>query len=175
MVLLALIGCTTEGRDSRELASAVQRSLRLMNEEDWDAAYRTVLTRNQRETCSLEEYAEAEAAGLAGLRESLGAGEISIIEMTTKVVGTVGLVTGTAIYTTELSAQARAEGAEVTGSQLRAVRNLGTATSENPDYWILEDDDWRWIQRRPDSPCFNEADLKLIESALPRTTSDRTN
>lgn len=143
-----------------------------MNEEDWEAAYHTVLTKNQREACSLAEYAQSETAGLATLRDSVGTGEISIIELTARVEGNVGLVTGTAIYTTELSPQSSVKGAEVTRSDLKAIRNLGTATAENPDYWILEDGGWRWVQRRPDSPCFNEADLKLIQSASPTRTSD---
>jgi len=94
----------------------------------------------------------------------VGAGELGVIELTTEVVGNVGLVTGTIIYTAQLSEQLEAEG-PVSGAGLVARRNLGTATAEKPDFWVFEDGAWRWVQRRPDSPCFNEADLKPIEAA----------
>ena len=146
------------------LEAAVQQSMRLMSEADWQTAYDEVLTRNQRAACSLAEYAERENAGLSMIRDSLGEGEISIMELRAEVVGNVGLVTGTAVYTTQLSGQVDVEG-QVTGADLRARRNLGTATAENPDYWIFEDGGWRWVQRRPDSPCYNEADMELIRTA----------
>ncbi len=142
------------------LEAAVQKSMRLMSEADWETAYHEVLTRNQRAACSLAEYAERENTGLAMIRDSLGEGEISIMELNAEVVGNVGLVTGTAVYTTELSGQVGVEG-QGTDADLRARRNLGTATAENPDYWIFEDGGWRWVQRRPDSPCYNEADMEL--------------
>lgn len=149
------------------LEAAVRKSMSLMSEADWETAYHEVLTRNQRAACSLAEYAETENTGLAMIRDSLGEGEISIIELNAEVVGNVGLVTGTAVYTTQLSGQVAVEG-QVTGADLRARRNLGSATAENPDYWIFEDGGWRWVQRRPDSPCYNEADMELIR-AVSRT------
>lgn len=167
-------GC---GRDSGStgsagaLEAAVQKSMRLMSGADWETAYDEVLTRNQRAACSLAEYAERENAGLSMIRDSLGEGEIAIIELNAEVVGNVGLVTGTAVYTTELSGQVAVEG-QVTGADLRARRNLGTATAENPDYWILEDGRWRWVQRRADSPCYNEADMELIRAVSQTVGSD---
>ena len=134
-----------------------------MNEADWDTAYEEVLTNAQRAACSAEEYAESEGAGLESLRETVGAGDLGVIELDTEVVGEVGLVMGTIIFTAKLSDQLKTEG-QVSGAGLVARRNLGTATAENPDYWIFEDGAWRWVQRRPDSPCFNEADLKSIEA-----------
>jgi hypothetical protein len=136
----------------------------LMNEADWETAYREVLTNAQRAACSLEEYAESEGAGLESLRETVGAGELSVIELSTEVVGQVGLVMGTIIYTAQLSEQLETEG-QVSGAGLVARRNLGTATADNPDYWVFEDGAWRWVQRRSDSPCFNDADLTSIEAA----------
>jgi hypothetical protein len=65
----------------------------LMNEADWETAYREVLTNAQRAACSLGEYAESEGAGLESLRETVGAGELSVIELNTEVVGNVGLAT----------------------------------------------------------------------------------
>ncbi len=160
---LHLAGCGREGGGAADLEAAVQRSIALMNEADWDTAYEEVLTNAQRAACSLEEYAESEGAGLEALRETVGAGELGVIELNTEVVGEVGLVMGTIIYTSQLSEQLETEG-QVSGAGLVARRNLGTATAENPDYWIFEDGAWRWVQRRPDSPCFNEADLKSIEA-----------
>ena len=145
------------------LEAAVRKSMSLMSGADWETAYHEVLTRNQRAACSLAEYAETENTGLAMIRDSLGEGEISIIELSAEVVGNVGLVTGTAVYTTQLSGQVGVEG-QVTGADLRARRNLGSATAENPDYWIFEDGRWRWVQRRADSPCYNEADMELIRA-----------
>lgn len=135
----------------------------LMNEADWSAAYREVLTNAQRAACSVEEYSESEGAGLESLRESVGPGELDVIELSTEVIGDVGLVMGTIIYTAQLSEQLETEG-QVSGAGLVARRNLGTATAENPDFWIFEDGAWRWVQRRPDSPCFNEADLEAIDA-----------
>ncbi len=47
-----------------------------------------------------------------------------------------------------------------------------TFTAENPDYWLFEDGAWRWVQRRPDSPCFNETDLTSIEAARPQVGAE---
>ncbi len=135
-----------------------------MNEADWETAYREVLTNAQRAACSVAQYAESEGAGLESLRETVGAGELSVIELNTEVVGNVGLVMGTIIYTAQLNEQLETEG-QVSGAGLVARRNLGTATADNPDYWVFEDGGWRWVQRRPDSPCFNDADLTSIEAA----------
>ena len=164
MLSLQLLGCGGERGSAAALETAVHRSITLMNEADWETAYRDVLTNGQRAACSVEEYAESEGAGLEALRETVGAGELGVIELTTEVVGNVGLVTGTIIYTAQLSEQLETEG-PVSGAGLVARRNLGTATAENPDYWVFEEGSWRWVQRRPDSPCFNEADLKPIEAA----------
>ncbi len=125
-----------------------------MNEADWETAYREVLTNGQRAACSVEEYAESEGEGLEALRETVGAGELGVIELNTDVVGNVGLVTGTIIYTARLGEQLETKG-QVSGAGLVARRNLGTATAENPDYWVFEDGAWRWVQRRPDSPYRN--------------------
>jgi hypothetical protein len=160
---LQLSACGGEGGSAAALETAVHRSISLMNEADWETAYREVLTNGQRAVCSVEEYAESEGAGLEVLRETVGAGELGVIELTTEVVGNVGLVTGTIIYTAQLSEQLETEG-PVSGAGLVARRNLGTATADNPDYWVFEDGAWRWVQRRPDSPCFNEADLTSIEA-----------
>ncbi len=62
-----------------------------MNEADWETAYREVLTNGQRAACSVEEYAESEGEGLEALRETVGAGELGVIELNTDVVGNVGL------------------------------------------------------------------------------------
>lgn len=160
---LHLASCVGEGGSAADLEAAVQRSITLMNEADWDTAYEEVLTNAQRAACSAEEYAESEGAGLESLRETVGAGDLGVIELDTEVVGEVGLAMGTIIFTAQLSDQLKTEG-QVSGAGLVARRNLGTATAENPDYWIFEDGAWRWVQRRPDSPCFNEADLKSIEA-----------
>ncbi|MEJ2371493.1 MAG: hypothetical protein P8Y07_11685 [Gemmatimonadales bacterium] len=172
MVLaIQLAACGREGGSAAGLEAAVHRSISLMNEADWEAAYREVLTNAQRSACSLEEYAASEGAGLEALRETVGAGELNVIELNTEVVGSVGLVEGTIIYTSKLSDQVHTEG-PVSGAGLVARRNLGTATAENPDYWIFEDGAWRWVQRRPDSPCFNEADLRSIEPVQKRLGAD---
>lgn len=142
-----------------------------MNEADWETAYLEVLTNRQRASCSMEEYAESEGAGLEKLRETAGAGELGVIELNTEVVGNVGIVTGTIIYTAQLSEQLETEG-QVSGAGLVSRRNLGTATAENPDFWIFEDGAWRWVQRRPDSPCFNDADLASIEAARPEAEAE---
>jgi hypothetical protein len=160
---LHLAGCGREGGSAADLEAAVQRSITFMNEADWDTAYEEVLTNAQRAACSGEEYAESEGVGLESLRETVGAGDLGVIELDTEVVGEVGLVMGTIIFTAQLSDQMKTEG-QVSGAGFVARRNLGTATAENPDYWIFEDGAWRWVQRRPDSPCFNEADLKSIEA-----------
>jgi hypothetical protein len=160
---LHLAGCRRDGGSAADLEAAVQRSITLMNEADWGTAYEEVLTNAQRAACSAEEYAESEGVGLESLRETAGAGELGVIELDTEMVGEVGLVMGTIIYTAQLSDQLKTEG-QVSGAGLVARRNLGTATAENPDYWIFEAGAWRWVQRRPDSPCFNEADLKSIEA-----------
>jgi len=164
---LHLAGCGREGGSAADLEAAVQRSISLMNVADWDTAYEEVLTNAQRAACSAKEYAESEGAGLESLRETVGAGELGVIELTTEVVGEVGLVMGTIIYTSQHNEQLETEG-EVSGAGLVARRNLGTATAENPDYWVFENGAWRWVQRRPDSPCFNEADLKAIEAVQQR-------
>ncbi len=167
-------GCSRDAGvtgSAEALEAAVQKSMSLMSGADWETAYDEVLTRNQRAACSLAEYAETENTGLAMIRDSLGEGEISIIELNAEVVGNVGLVTGTAVYTTQLSGQVGVEG-QVTGADLRARLILGSATAENPDYWIFEDGRWRWVQRRPDSPCYNEADMELIRAVSRTAGSD---
>jgi len=163
-LLAALAGCGPEGRDAESLERAVRRSLQLMNAEDWQAAYGEVLTASQRATCTAAEYARREGAGLAAIRDSLGPGELSVIELDVGVDGSVGMVRGTAIYTARLAGQVASE---VGDASLRARWNLGTATVENPDYWIFEDGGWRWVQRNPDSPCYNAEDLKVIPSSPP--------
>ena len=168
---LQLSACGGERGSAAALEAAVQRSMALMNEADWETAYREVLTSSQRAACSVEEYAESEGAGLESLRETVGAGELGVIELNSEVVGNVGLVTGTIIYTAQLSEQLETEG-QVSGAGLVAKRNLGTATAENPDYWLFEDGAWRWVQRRPDSPCFNETDLTSIEAARPQVGAE---
>ncbi len=161
-IAVASAGCRGDVGTAAELEAAVQNSLRLMNAADWATAYQEVLTDEQRATCRLEEYASGEEEGLAAIRDAFGDGEFSIIELETEAVGNVGLVTGTIVYTTALDQQVTGD---VTRSALRAQRNLGTATAENPDYWIFEDGGWRWVQRRPESPCYNLADLETIQAA----------
>ncbi len=163
VMAVVVVGCSRDAGSAAALEAAVQKSMSLMSGADWEVAYQEVLTRNQRAACSLAEYAERENAGLTMIRDSLGEGEISIMELDAEVVGNVGLVTGPAVYTTELSGQVGVEG-QVTDAGLRARRNLGSATAENPDFWIFEDGRWRWVQRRPDSPCYNEADMELIRA-----------
>jgi hypothetical protein len=163
-----LVGCHGDERNADALEAAVRQSVRLMNEGNWQAAYSAVLTKSQRAACSMAEYAEREGAALAMIRDSLGAGEISIRELNAKVLGNVGMVTGTALYITELDAEAVGTEGPVTGTALYATRNLGTATAENPDYWIFEDGEWRWVQRRTDLPCYNEADLETIRAVSER-------
>jgi hypothetical protein len=167
LLSLALSACSRDGGSASDLEAAVQRSIDLMNEADWETAYQEVLTNGQRASCSMEEYAESERAGLEELKETTGPGELGIIELNTEVVGNVGLVTGTIVHTARLTDQLRTEG-PVSGSGLVARRNLGTATAENPDFWIFENGAWRWVQRRPDSPCFNEADLAAIAVVRPQ-------
>jgi hypothetical protein len=162
-LFLQLSACGREGGSASDLEAAVQRSMTLMNEADWGTAYREVLTNAQRATCTVGEYAESEGAGLESLRETVGPGELGVIELNAEVEGKVGLVTGTIIYTAQLSEQMETKG-PMSGAGLVSRRNLGTATAENPDYWIFEDGAWRWVQRRPDSPCFNEADMRSIEA-----------
>lgn len=172
-VLLCLLpgGCGGEEGSAAALEAAVQRSMALMNDGDWETAYHEVLTSAQRATCSVEEYARSEGAGLEALRQTAGAGELGVIELNTEVEGRVGLVTGTIIYTSQLTEQLQTDSA-LSGSRLVQRRNLGSATARNPDYWIFEDGAWRWVQRRPDSPCFNEADLKAIEAVQRRVASE---
>lgn len=171
LLSLALSACGRDGGSASDLEAAVQRSMDLMNEADWETAYQEVLTNGQRASCSMEEYSESEGAGLEKLRETAGAGELGIIELNAEVVGNVGLVTGTIVYTTQVNEQLKTQG-PVSGSGLVARRNLGTATAENPDFWIFEDGAWRWVQRRPDSPCFNEADLAAIAVVRPQEEAE---
>lgn len=171
LLSLPLSACSREGGTAADLDAAVQRSMALMNDADWETAYREVLTNAQRAACSVEEYAESEGAGLEELRETVGAGELGVIELNTEVVGNIGLVTGTIIYTARLSEQLETEGG-MSGAGLVARRNLGTATAENPDFWIFEDGAWRWVQRRPDSPCFNDEDLASIEGSRPQAGAE---
>lgn len=156
-------GCRRDAGTAADLEAAVQKSLHLMNTGDWTTAYRDVLTDQQRATCTLEEYAAGEEEGLAQIRDAFGDGEFSISELETRTAGNVGMVTGTILYTTDV-ADAQVTG-DAEGATLRARRNLGTATAENPDYWIFEDGGWRWVQRRPESPCYNLADLETIRQA----------
>jgi hypothetical protein len=107
---LQLSACGGEGGSAAALEAAVQRSMSLMNEADWETAYREVLTNGQRAACSVEEYAESEGEGLEALRETVGAGELGVIELNTDVVGNVGLVTGTIIYTARLGEQLETKG-----------------------------------------------------------------